>query len=317
MKYNRKYIVGFLSIGILIILAIITPNLVFSVQDMYRMKSTWQGERSGLDMAVLNQSYDTLRNRMVRLADGVANDKEYFVTGTEYQVEGAQFDILDSALSQEYFALMADMGIVMPALPELYKKVGHGILKAKKYVIYDAEMDEGIGDIEFLLWYMEVEIAQKYHIRLLVDAEDYTLYYMEYVEADGTNAILERGLDLEYFSIKGRDKEINYWMQEVAQHLTQYCYYYYEAGIENAQSFIEYAESVEQQMNKSSDENYAITTDSTIVVDEMGIRQSSNKLLFEENMLTWEIIMELTKDDELKCSYGIYELKELVPEFAS
>ena len=317
MKYNKKYIKGFLSIGILVVLAIMAPSFVFSVQDMYRMQRTWQGERNGLDMAVLNQSYDTLRNRMVSFADGISNDKEYFVTGTDYQVDSVHFDVLDNVFSQEYFAIMADTGIVMPALPEFYEKIGHGILKSKKYVIYDAEMNDGIGNIAFLLWYMEVEIAHEYHIRLLIDAEDYTLYYMEYVEDDGTNAILERGLDWDYFGINGRDKKISYWAEEVAQHLTQYCYYYYEAGIENAQSFIEYAESVEQQSEEIMNESYAVVTDSTITVDELGDRKSNSELHFGENTLAWEIIMELTKDNQLKCSCGISELKELIMEFDS
>lgn len=318
MKYNKKYAVGLFSIGTLIMVAILAPNLLFSVQDMYRMGKTWQAERRGLDMATLNQSYDTLRNRMVRFADGMTNNEEYFVTGTDYQVASEHFDVLDRALSQDYFSIMADTGIVMNALPEYYKEKGYGISKCKKYVVYDAEFDEGIGNIEFLLWYMEVDIGQKYHIRILVDAETYTLYYMEYVEDDGMDAILERGLDYAYFSAKGHDSEYSYWMQEVAQHLMQYWYYYYEAGNEKSQSFVEFMENIEQLAGgKETNINSMVVTDSMNIVNGIGTRQSHSLLPFEENNLTWELALELTKEDKLKCSYGILELKELIPEFIS
>lgn len=316
MKYNKKYAVGLFSIGILIMVAIMAPNLLFLVQDMYRMGRTWQAERRGLDMAALNQSYDTLRNRMVRFADGVANNKEYFVTGTDYQVESEHFDILDRAISQEYFSIMADMGIIMNALPEFYEEIGCVIYECKKYVVYDAEFDEGIGNIEFLLWYMEVEVGLNYHIRILFDAETYTVYYMEYVEDDGTTAMLERGLDYVYFSSKGQYYDSD-WMQEMVQYLIQYCYYYYEAGNEKSQSFVEYMESVEQQKEENKNINAIAVTDSTNIIMNIGARKSYSTLPFGEDNLTWEMVLELTKDDELKCSFGICELKELFPEFTS
>lgn len=305
MKSHKR--TGLIALSILIVLAIVSPYLLFQVQDSYRMGKTWQGVRNGLDIAALYLSYDTLRNRMEGFAEGMATDAEYSVTETDYQVSDEQRDMVDRVLSQDWVDVVQNVYVMLP----VKGWQSYNIDKCKKYVIYNAAYDEGIVEIAFLLWYLEIETGDGCTMQLLVDAETSQIYYLSCVQPNVLQTWEELGIALAYVPEKKLNNTLGEWLLQSMGEQLYYWRGYYEAGGNTQESYAEY--DAKSYTDVVSTVDNAAAVDSTVDDD---ATVCLNNLSFGEYSLTWEIGAQLTEEGALNSRFGIAELKEFIPEIA-
>ena len=274
-----KYSICVLGLTVLLVAAVLGPQLVFSVQDKYRMDTTWQGKRSSLDIEALNHSYDSLQNRFTSFAEGLANHKNYYVTGTDYQVTEETYTLLEQVFSQEAFWLMHDWGMIpFYPLEELYK-AGYAVEKCKKYVIYDDTFEDGVASVAVMAWYMEIRFSDDSRIKILMDTENQVLYYIECS-----------------YSLDGEVKDkinivslyIPVYETEFFADIADQCYSYYEAEASEI-----------SQWHIDEEECYVA-------------------LPYGKYTLDWEVKIAQPREpsNSIKVSMGIKEIGKLVPELA-
>lgn len=303
-KQNRsmKYILCFSVSIILVVTAIMGPQLLLSVQDNYRMGKTWQGKRVGLDMEALNNSYGSMRERLSNFAAGVAQDKEYYVVGTDYQATEEIYDIIEQVFEQEIIILFMNMCVSPFYSPELFEK-GFDIATCKKCFIYDDSFDEGVTSIVAMAWYLELEIMDGQRIKILADTEKNTVYYVEYIY-EGNDEF-----DKEVKYKKGVLSKSQETLSEVFYYMYPLSYAYYEAGTSDALSV--------EKVWEAYDEDNAFYRQSWIYGNDEASVQAEMSYGNNGNFLTWEIGMHYN-DESLQTGrvyMGIREIKELISEF--
>ena len=182
-KWNKwTYIIGVAGILLLVGLAFACPEIVFHIQDSYQMGCTWQGQGKNLDVETLYNTYGSLRERLIALAERQSQKRDFYVTGTEHQRSAELLDMLDTIVDQDGYGMMEAYGIV-PRLEEV-KNRGYTIDEVKKYIIYN-DIEEGESNaVVVSAWYIEFTTRQDITIKLLADTETYTLYYIQVSQAD-------------------------------------------------------------------------------------------------------------------------------------
>lgn len=279
---NIKYILCVMGSVLLLVIAILGPQLLFSIQDEYQMEKSWQGQRVSLDLEALNSSYGSMRERLISFADGLAQGRDYYVAGTEYQVTGETYTLVDQILGQEIFSFLESWGF--PYYSKMLYKIGYSIQDCKKYVIYDDSFDEGQTSVVAMAWYLNLRISENFHIKLLTDTESNALYYIQYV-----------------FEENSMEKEEIAYYQDIMTALFAYFHYYYGAGVEKAQSYEEFVEVVDKEVSESilREEYFA---DGVSVKAKLPFGENGNFLILDAGIGNKHIYM------------GIMELKELIPE---
>lgn len=209
MKKDRvAYSMSSLLLISLVAMALLGPQLLFRVQDAYRMGNIWVEPLEEMDTARLSVSYQkSLYQRLSSFADGTAKGKNYFVAETDYnKMPVAEQD------TDVYSILMeinntANMYIWMDSL---YATGNYFFLEGrimdiksinewKRFVIYEEDFDNGVT---LMMWYLDLELADGSRIRLLTDTEDYTLYAVYGTGLENSGMVMpmtgKRASDLEY-----------------------------------------------------------------------------------------------------------------------
>ncbi len=175
MKWNSmKYISG---LAVLIFAAFMLPRLLFAVQDRERMGEVGQGSRLGINFAALEENYEASRiSRLGRYAQGRESGKDYYVSEVAFELSfEEQAEILEKAYVQAPIWLMENVQAALGR--RFFGAMGRDswveISDWKKYVVYDAE------NVSFICWYADVLLDSGESIRMLLDAEDGSFYYMQ------------------------------------------------------------------------------------------------------------------------------------------
>lgn len=184
---NRRstYVKYILAMVGLLVMAVLGPQLLFAIQDGHTQGSTWRGERDGMDMTTLNEGYTAARrDRMSDFAKGLAEGKKYYAAATDYQVDEECYDTFESFMMGNR-SLNAEAGMLSSDyLYDLYMmlyEIGFEVDMWKRYVIYDKDFENGVA---FMAWYYEINVGDIYRIKLLVDTEDDTLYYAQFLQKE-------------------------------------------------------------------------------------------------------------------------------------
>lgn len=313
IKRDRAmYVNCILAMVILMIAAVLGPQLLFAVQDNHKQGEIFSGERSQMDMTFLNVGYPkVLRDRLISFAQGQSSEKQYYATATDCTVDAEGYSILDNVLNREWVTFLNDMGILLYNY-EAISKIGYTIDSWKRYIIYDENIENGVA---IMAWYFDVSINDSIKLQLLVDVEDDTLYHI--------NIAVDEKWTWEHYGYP----EWHYFDADVVNTLILYWCYYYDAGDIVKASDEDYLKSIGygtdyEEIKKKSDgkENIVVTEifdaygelmmdgDSTVIQKE---------LPYGENMLNWEMkVQQDVEKTSMVISMGISDIVELVPEFS-
>lgn len=300
------YINCILAMVILMIVAVLGPQLLFTIQDHHIQSEIFLGERSQMDMTTLNVGYPkVLRERLLRFVQGKNSEKQYYATATDCTVDAECYSILDNVLNREWVTFLNDMGILLYNY-DVISKSGYTIEECKRYVIYDENLENGVV---FMAWYFVVSVNDEIELKLLVDVEDDTLYQLQ-IQVDGMNL-------WEYYGYT----DFDYFYTDMVSNLVLYWRYYYDSDNAIKASYEDYDTDYGEKMKKkaSAKGDIAVSQDypeykSWMIED--GKMVIKNELVYDGDALNWE--MHVQTDDEKQSTLinmGISDIVELVPEF--
>lgn len=179
-KKRIKYAYGLYIIGLvlLIVIALFLPQIIFALQDNYRMTGTETEARSSLDISQLNASYELQTNARIKY---FLNMNRKNVTSIEYKFaeESEMAELLEGIFSQEWFAPFYEYGLI----PRLHYEVFLDdtsmvrLQDCKKYIVSGNDYHEGIA---LMMWYFDLYLsASDTRVQLLADTETNTIYYVK------------------------------------------------------------------------------------------------------------------------------------------
>lgn len=169
MKQKGTYAVCLLILACLIGSAFYAPNLVMQWNDYQLLQDYQFQKRNGIDYEAVNTSY--VRDRTERLntfAREIGEGKQFYIASTGEAPEYLE-RILANIWEQDMSTLLMEAGILW-LVEGIYDS--RSITVCDHYVIYDSD------GVDFLCWYLELTTEDEI-VRMLIDTEDHTIYYME------------------------------------------------------------------------------------------------------------------------------------------
>lgn len=292
-KKRKIYMKYIFAICILLTGAVFGPQLLFAVQDMHNQESTWLGARDSMDTTALNVRYtEVLGERLNNYAKGLAEDKKYYANVTDYKVDVECYKLMDTVWNSEWVSLF-DAYLAVGIYESIYVE-GYNVEQWKRYTIYDEEFENGVA---FMAWYFELNTGDGKKIKLLVDTEDYTLYYAEM-------EVVEKVYD--YYGFDDRVKK-------ATSELLEYIMYYYGAETEEKTFNVKERKDAYSVVGVVEDSVIEVVKDYMVYMRE-GLYNII--LPYEEGWLHWELeLTEESKEKPERISIGIMQIGELIPEF--
>ena len=162
---------GALGLILLVACALFLPNILFRLKDRYLWKDTVLESREPVDVTILSSSYEPdLYERMYHFAQGLAAGTEYYASVQELEITADLYDRLqgESGLRQNFLYKFFVNELLNESIFWDYT-----IDTWKQYVIYNDNYTQGV---DFILWYLEFTVPPGEKVKLLIDAEDMTLY---------------------------------------------------------------------------------------------------------------------------------------------
>lgn len=322
MRYSRKRekkIILYLVMIFLLMGAFLLPQAIFRIQDRILCRDITLGRRESMDVEALSTSYEkSLAVRMSNFSEGLAGNDSFYVTSQELEITREVTDFLysESGLNQDVLTVFAEGGL----LPYELWKGSYAVTQWKRYVIYSDDYAKGVN---YILWYIEMQDPDDAVFKLIIDAEDGTVYGLRtennrkllteneqnyLLDFLGYNYVLTQlwGYFAIYYEVMSEDSlEILYrWMEE--------------GGWLDINHFLE--EEV-----RGDEENWSEKLG--ISVENMGYEMDAkNSVCFQmpyEN--TWLEIMIEVNNPEVQSAYryrypdltmGVRQIYEMIPEFA-
>lgn len=299
-KGNTKYLLTLSSAIVLLMVAIMGPQVLFRIQDDYRMGTTWQGQREGLDMEALNSSYGSLRDRMEAFAYGLEQGEKYYVTGTDYKISRECYTLIEEIFSREEFFYVQGLGNYWPLnMTEMIKELGYGVEEWKKYIIYEDSFEDGMSSVSFMAWYIELKTEDNYRIKLLADAESGTLYYIQCTNENDIGELTEDWYPF-YSVIDPYFEMVVFWN------------YYYEADNWREEDYYNL-----QKQYEMINTNVAVMDDGIVAVSaDPDALDLEYDMSYDSKYLTWEFGLSPFdgKNEGVTLYMGIEQIGDLIPE---
>lgn len=306
-KRNKKYISCIIVMLFLLLIAAFGPQLLFAMQDSHIQKQVLAGERDRMDLTALNAGYTkVLRERLANYAEGLQEERKYYTAVTECKKDAECYSILENVLNREWLTFLNDIGLIYFIYDSIHS--GYTVEEWKRYVIYDAELENGVA---IMAWYFLITIDENIQMKLLVDVEDDTIYQLQIISSNEKYYV--------YFAV-GMDYE------DIITVTPLYWFYYYDAGDITEEMAKEYLESFGYDVSAEvigkydgniSTKSYASYTSaeySTVAV-EQDYMMLQKELPYGEYPLYWEMKLE-QKEYQSILSMGISSIAEMVPEFS-
>lgn len=202
----------------LVVLAFFTPQFIFQVQDAVLCKDTVLSRQESMNVEALSTTYEqSLAVRMLNFAEGLAEDDTFYVTCQNLTVS----DEVDNYLySQEgLYSETISSFINGNMLPVGLWEMEFAVTQWKRYVIYSDNFTKGVN---FILWYIEMENPEGIFFKMLVDAEDKTIYAIKTEGNEAHAGEYEKWENYDYL-----DRIL--WSDGAAMDLWGYFAMYYEA----------------------------------------------------------------------------------------
>lgn len=303
---------GVLGLIFLVACALFLPNILFGLKDRYLWQGTALESREPVDVTILSSSYEPdLYERMYHFAQGVAAGTEYYASVQELKIT---MDL--------YYQLQGESGLRQNFLYKLFVNVllnesifwDYNIDTWKQYVIYNDNYTQGV---DFIIWYLEFTVPAGEKVKILIDAEDMTLYG---IRTEGSQ-LLEQ---TDHLTRWGNDEFTLYeYLTRTGYELPDYwniiSYYYTAITIEDVEKYYQQLEYYGYVYTKIPDS--AITE--SIINTRLSISSDGNRfdlyIPYGEQYL--EFCMEHMPDDSGNHYYypqltmGIEPIYRLIPEF--
>lgn len=176
-KRKRRSLVHYYATIVTVLVALImaaffAPQLLFQVQDAIWCKDTVLSQQENMNVEALSTTYEqSLGTRMQNYAEGLAAGNSFYVTSQEIQVTDGirEYIYSDRGIYGELVSTLCNVGLLSYTIyGEAYT-----IEDGKQYVIYSNDYAKGVN---FILWYIQLQIEDSFQMKLLVDAEDGTIY---------------------------------------------------------------------------------------------------------------------------------------------
>lgn len=274
-KNKNIRIYGFCMGGLmlLVIAALFLPQVIFTIQDRYLMAGTEVKARRSFDVSQLNSLYE--KQTHDRMSNFIRMDLQTAtITSIDYDLmEDTEIEKQAKAiLQQEWSTPLNDIRAVALHTPII-------VHNCKKYIVYGNE--DGVA---LMMWYYDIYLdALDSRMRLLVDSETDTIYYVKVMIDERYNMAATKGYDYSY-SIE---------LMNIVYFSLDYYNTYYEAELE---SFSGFDEEVWYLM-ESDDEGCALHA-------ALPYGELSADFMFED----------IWRNDVNVISMGIQEIGNLVPE---
>lgn len=301
-KY-KKYTACIVAMILLLLIAAFGPQLLFMIQDRHVQGDVFTGERDRMDLTVLNAGYTkVLRERLTNYAEGLQEERQYYTTVTEYEKDAECYSILENVLDREWLTFLNDIGLTYFIYDSV--QTGYTVEEWKRYVIYDAELENGVA---IMAWYFLITLNDNVQMQLLVDVEDDTVYQVQILMTD------EKYYDLDSFGIPYED---------ILTVVPLYWFYYYDAGdVTGEWDSVEYDmyseknEKYKNYMMQNGFTSYNSAGDTGISMEENAV-ELRKELLYEEYFLQWKLRIEHEQGTQHgRISMGISDIAEIIPEF--
>ena len=172
---KRKYIISIFLVLLLLLLSLTGPGLLFTIRDHIQVRKTWQGTASSLDIEVLNASYANKKERLEAFARGISGGKKYYASGMEVSLS-----------KEEQYSLIEQI------VPLYHYTTAYNVIDWKKYIIFDNAQVDTNASVAFMTWYIELLGTNEETLKILVDTEDFTVYYIK-VTASAFEEIIAEG----------------------------------------------------------------------------------------------------------------------------
>lgn len=292
---TKRYAICMAGLVILVLGAFLGPQFVFAGQDRYHMENTWQETRNSLDIEKLSYNYEqSMMTRMENFARGIAEKRTYYTSFMDCEANQEIGEIVAQALFHDWLYILEETGAVpFSVQPNRIASVeedgsitiidnGIGrIEECKKYVICEDNFENGAA---IIAWYVKINVREGVDLKLLIDAESNSIYYMEAVNRKGkifeSYATLPDALT---YYLPGLDDRYSYYRE------------YYEA----------------QAMER--DNRYGFDNQS-MEKFEMAEQAFAWKLLYGDYPLHFEVNGQGDIKSNVRITAGIREIGEMIPE---
>lgn len=284
-----KYSICFLVLAGLIGISFMGPQIVFGMMDKYFVNNIQMSERNSMNVEVLNASYEKdLTKRLKRFEDGLAEGKTYFAAETTHTLSDEFFETLDTILTQEWVWGLESSGFLSGLADYIYN-VGYNLEDWKRYIIYDKEFEDGVI---FMAWYIELTLGDGQHLQLLVDTEDYSLYYFCFKATDVGMSEKEWKLSLD---------------EEFILNYVSFWYNYYNEDAMWEEQFVDMTYDKQASINESM---YIVEG---ILVQ---TKEDWDRVIYEADMpCRWILGMQNNQEEQtFLVHFGMAQIGKLIPE---
>lgn len=193
MKKVKLYGPFLLGLVILLSIALLLPQMIFLVQDEYHFagKNAEHWEQSDHKLVTAGYERDMCR-RIERL--GSASAEELTVSAIDYggKTVAEVVELLERVFAGEWMKAINEItfGIYYDFLQETSTVNIHD---CKKYVVYE---NTSLEDILLMVWYLDVYMVDfDTTVRLLVDTEVETVYYIAITGMSGQEKVYQNYMD--------------------------------------------------------------------------------------------------------------------------
>ena len=171
MRRKRIYIISIVILVCMVLSAFYLPGEILKLQDTRLLKDYDFRARNGINYESVELRYMTDRTeRLDAFAKGIEEGRQYYIVASEEQAD--KEEVLVNTFENELAYLLQAVGILWGD-DELYES--KNLTDWDYYLIYSSDTENGVM---IPCWYLELTmIGQK--VRVLIDAVDDTIYYME------------------------------------------------------------------------------------------------------------------------------------------
>ncbi len=211
---------------LLVLVSLVLPQIIFSVQDRLRMENTDVEIRDNLNVFQLDLSYE--KNTNARLANFL-NMQDVTVTAMEYEFadDSKLREAMEKIFKQGWFVGPYDMNMVTTYIltVDFWENFPSAVQDCKKYLVHGRDYQDGVA---LMMWYLDLYLEPvDTRVRILADAETDTIYYVKITEGVKKESE-EYKVNGNQTVDKNQAERLYYWAGSVPYYF-EYYYSYYEA----------------------------------------------------------------------------------------
>jgi len=174
------YMASILALTVLLGAAFLGPEWIFKLQDKSRCNDVVMGERESFDAASLETAYEqSLYQRLLRFTEDTAAGRHFYVTSQEMTVDE---DFKEKFFSEwgigqeKIYRLMERTFFPWSLWNAIYTQEAADSVSINKWTQYVIYNEDYAGGVNFIIWYVELEMEDSGIYRFLLDAESGDLY---------------------------------------------------------------------------------------------------------------------------------------------